>query len=160
MDFGLARMMTSSDSNESSYVNGDLGEIGYVAPEYSSTMVASLKGDVYGFGVVLLELVTGQKPLDISTAEEGFKGNLVDWVNHLSSSGRSKDAVEKAICGKGHDEEISQFLKIACKCVIARPKDRWSMYEAYQSLKNIASEHGLSEQDDEFPLIFGKQGHD
>ncbi|KAJ6965776.1 inactive LRR receptor-like serine/threonine-protein kinase BIR2 [Populus alba x Populus x berolinensis] len=160
MDFGLARMMTSSDSIESSYVNGDLGEIGYVAPEYSSTMVASLKGDVYGFGVVLLELVTGQKPLDISTAEGGFKGNLVDWVNHLSSSGRSKDAVEKAICGKGHDEEISQFLKIACKCVIARPKDRWSMHEAYHSLKNIANERGLSEQDDEFPLIFGKQGHD
>jgi hypothetical protein len=36
------------------------------------------------------------------------------------------------------------------------------MYEAYQSLKIIANEHGLtlSEQDDEFPLIFGKQGHD
>ncbi|CAK7338613.1 unnamed protein product [Dovyalis caffra] len=160
MDFGLARMMTCSDSSESSYVNGDLGELGYVAPEYSSTMVASHKGDVYGFGVVLLELVTGQKPLDISTAEEGFRGNLVDWVSHLSSSGRSKDAVDKAICGKGHDEEIFQLLKIACNCVIARPKDRWSMYKSYQSLKIIACEHGLSEQDDEFPLIFGKQDYD
>ena len=160
MDFGLAKM-TCSDSNESSYVNGDLGEFGYVAPEYSSTMVASLKGDVYGFGVVLLELVTGQKPLDISNAEEGFKGSLVDWVNHLSSSGRSKDAVDKAICGKGHDEGIYQFLKIACNCVIARPKDRWSMYKTYQSLKTIASEHHvLSELDDEFPLIFGKQDYD
>ncbi|KAL3567860.1 hypothetical protein D5086_030511 [Populus alba] len=160
MDFGLAKM-TCSDSNESSYVNGDLGEFGYVAPEYSSTMVASLKGDVYGFGVVLLELVTGQKPLDISNAEEGFKGSLVDWVNHLSSSGRSKDAVDKAICGKGHEEEIYQFLKIACNCVIARPKDRWSMCKAYQSLKTIASEHHvLSELDDEFPLIFGKQDYD
>jgi hypothetical protein len=111
--------------------------------------------------VVLLELVTGQKPLDISNAEEGFKGSLVDWVNHLSSSGRSKDAVDKAICGKGHDEGIYQFLKIACNCVIARPKDRWSMYKTYQSLKTIASEHHvLSELDDEFPLIFGKQDYD
>ncbi|KAB5521108.1 hypothetical protein DKX38_025427 [Salix brachista] len=160
MDFGLARMMTCSDSNESSYVNGDLGEFGYVAPEYSSTMVASLKGDVYGFGVVLLELVTGQKPLGISTAEGGFKGSLADWVNHLSSSGRRKDAVDEAIRGKGHDDEISQFLKIACNCVISRPKDRWSMHEAYQSLKIIANEHGLSEQDDEFPLIFSRQDHD
>lgn len=157
MDFGLARLMTPSDSIESSYVNGDLGEFGYVAPEYSSTMVASLKGDVYGFGVVLLELVTGQKPLEISTAEEGFKGNLVDWVDHLSSSGRSKDAIDKAICGKGHDEEILQFLKIACNCVAARPKDRYSMYKAYQALKNMTNEHGFSEQDDEFPLIFSKQ---
>ncbi|KDP45434.1 hypothetical protein JCGZ_09683 [Jatropha curcas] len=157
MDFGLARLMTSSDSNESSYVNGDLGEFGYVAPEYSSTMVASLKGDVYGFGVVLLELVTGQKPLDISTAEEGFKGNLVDWVNYLSSSGRIKDAIDKTLCGKGNDEEILQFLKIALNCVVARPKDRWSMYRVYQSLKGTGNDLGFPEQDDEFPLIFGKQ---
>ncbi|KAL0450608.1 UNVERIFIED_CONTAM: putative inactive receptor kinase [Sesamum latifolium] len=50
MDFGLARLLTSSESNESSFVYGDLGEIGYVAPEYSSTMVASVKGDSYSFG--------------------------------------------------------------------------------------------------------------
>ncbi|KAF2316204.1 hypothetical protein GH714_041545 [Hevea brasiliensis] len=127
MDFGLARLMNSSDSNESSYVNGDL------------------------------ELVTGQKPLDVSTAEEGFKGNLVDWVNNLVSSGRMKDAIDKTLCGKGHDEEILQFLKIALNCVVARPKDRWSMYRVYQSLKACGDDLGFSEQDDEFPLIFAKQ---
>ncbi|KAH7554022.1 hypothetical protein JRO89_XS12G0097700 [Xanthoceras sorbifolium] len=76
MDFGLARLMTSLE--EGSYVNGDLGELGYIAPKYSSTMVPSPKEDVYELGVVLLELVTGQKPLEISKADEGFKGNLVD----------------------------------------------------------------------------------
>ncbi|XP_050224796.1 inactive LRR receptor-like serine/threonine-protein kinase BIR2 [Mercurialis annua] len=160
MDFGLARLMTSSDSNESSYVNGDLGEFGYVAPEYSSTMVASLKGDVYGFGVVLLELVTGQKPLDITTSEEGFKGNLVDWVNQLSVSGRIKDAIDNRLRGKGNDEEILQFLKIALNCVGARPKDRWSMFRVYQSLKMTGSDLGFSEQDEEFPLIFGMQDNE
>ncbi|KAL5806649.1 hypothetical protein ACOSQ4_029382 [Xanthoceras sorbifolium] len=50
-------------SKMSVYVNGDLDEFGSIAPEYSSTMVPSLKGDVYGLGIVLLELVTGQKPL-------------------------------------------------------------------------------------------------
>lgn len=64
MDFGLARLMTS-DAKESSYVNGELGEFGYVAPEYSSTMVPSLKGDAYSFGVVLLELATGQNLLKL-----------------------------------------------------------------------------------------------
>ncbi|KAL5740126.1 hypothetical protein ACOSQ2_029306 [Xanthoceras sorbifolium] len=104
MDFGLDRLMTSS--YESVYVNGDLGEFGYIAPEYSSTMVPSPKEDVYGLGVVLLELVTGQKPLEISTAEEGFKGNLVDWVNQLSNSDRIKDAIDKALCGNGYNEKI------------------------------------------------------
>ncbi|KAI4351545.1 hypothetical protein L6164_005902 [Bauhinia variegata] len=155
MDFGLARLMTS-DSNESSFVNGDLGELGYIAPEYPSTMVASLKGDAYGFGVVLLELVTGRKPLEVSNGEEEFKGKLVDWVNMLSSSGRIKDCIDKAICGRGHDEEILQFLKVALNCVVSRPKDRWSMYQVYNSLKSMPRGHSFSEHDDEFPLIFGK----
>ncbi|PON46533.1 Tyrosine-protein kinase [Parasponia andersonii] len=156
-DFGLARLVGSRDSNDSSFVNGDLGEFGYVAPEYSSTMVASLKGDVYGFGVVLLELVTGQKPLEVYSGGEGFKGNLVDWVNQLSSSGRSLDAIDNALSGKGHDDEILHFMKVACSCVVSRPKDRPSMYQIYESLKSVADKHGFLEQYDEFPLIFGKQ---
>ena len=154
MDFGLARLM-ASDSN-GSFVNGDLGELGYIAPEYSSTLVASLKGDVYGFGVLLLELVTGRKPLEVSNGEEEFKGNLVDWVNMHSSAGRIKDCIDKAIAGRGHDEEILQFLKIALNCVVNRPKDRWSMYQVYHSLKSLSKDHSFSEHDDEFPLIFGK----
>ena len=63
-------------------------------------MVASLRGDAYGFGAVLLELVTGQKPLEVSNVEDGLKGKLVDWVNELSSSGRIKDAISKELCGK------------------------------------------------------------
>jgi len=157
IDFGLARLMTSDHVNESSFVNGDLGEFGYIAPEYSSTMVASLKGDVYSFGVVLLELATGLKPLDVNNADEGFKGNLVDWVTQLSSAGRMKDAIDKILCGRGNDEEIVQFLKIACHCVNSRPKERWSMFQVYESLKSIAEEHGFSEQYDEFPLLFGRQ---
>ncbi|KAL3376523.1 hypothetical protein AABB24_003120 [Solanum stoloniferum] len=157
MDFGLARLVTPPDAKETSFVNGELGEFGYVAPEYSSTMVASLKGDAYSFGVVLLELATGQRPLEITAADEGFKGNLVDWVNQLSVSGRIKDAIDKHICRKGHDEEIIKFLKIACNCLISRPKERWSMYQVYEVLKSMAEKHGFSEHYDEFPLLFNKQ---
>ncbi|CAA2959985.1 inactive LRR receptor-like serine threonine-kinase BIR2 [Olea europaea subsp. europaea] len=147
MDFGLARLLTSSESDDSSYINGDSDEFGY----------ASLKGDVYGFGVVLLELATGQKALEVSLSGEGFKGSLVDWVNQLLGSARIKDAIDKSLCGKGNDEDIVRFLRIACNCVISRPKDRWSMYQVYESLKSMAEAHGFLEQDDEFPLIFRKQ---
>lgn len=159
-DFGLARLLDSRDSNDSSLANVELGEFGYLAPEYSSTMVASLKGDVYGFGIVLLELVTGQKPLEVSNAEEGFKGTLVDWVNQAISSGKGKDAIDRSICGKGHDDEIMQYLRVACSCVVSRPKERPSMYQVYESLKSMAERHGLSEQYDDFPMIFGKHDPD
>ncbi|WCJ21748.1 Leucine-rich repeat protein kinase family protein [Euphorbia peplus] len=154
-DFGMARLVGSRDSNDSSFVNGDLGEFGYVAPEYSSTLVASLKGDVYSFGVVLLELVTGQKPLEIDGGDEGFKGNLVDWVNHLAITGRSKDTIDQVLCGKGHDDEMMQFLKVAWSCVVSRPKDRPTMHQVYESLKSMAEKHGFVDQHDDFPLISG-----
>ncbi|CAA0823406.1 Leucine-rich repeat protein kinase family protein [Striga hermonthica] len=153
MDFGLARLITSLDSKDSSFRCGDLGEVGYVPPEYSGTMVASLKGDVYSFGVVLLELATGLKPLDVSKVDGLFKGSLVDWFTQVSGSGRIKDTIDRRLVGMGHDEEIVRFLRIACNCVVSRPKDRWSMYQVYEALKGMADEHGLSEHDDEFPLF-------
>lgn len=156
-DFGLARLLDSRDSSDSSFVNGDLGEIGYVAPEQSNTMITSMKGDVYGFGVVLLELVTGRKPLEVTAGGEGYKRNLVDWVSQLLVTGGSKDAIDKTLSGKGHDDEIVQFMRLACTCVASRPKDRPSMYQIYESLRSIGEKHGFSEQYEEFPVIFGKQ---
>ncbi|CAO2839796.1 unnamed protein product [Amaranthus hypochondriacus] len=160
IDFGLARLISDSEShNESSFVNGDLGEFGYIAPEYSSTMMPSLKGDVYAFGVVLLELVTGQKPTEVSAAEEGFKGNLVDWVNQLSNSGRTVDAIDKEIRGKGYDDDILRVFAVASNCIISRPKDRYSMLQVYEALNSLTEDHP-SEQFDDFPLIFGRQDLD
>ncbi|XP_024978427.1 inactive LRR receptor-like serine/threonine-protein kinase BIR2 [Cynara cardunculus var. scolymus] len=157
VDFGLAKLMNTSSNHpgDSSYVNGDLGEFGYVAPEYSTTMVASLKGDTYGFGVVLLELATGQKPADVTGAEEGFKGNLVDWVNQLSGSGQIKNAIDKNLRGRGHDADIVQFLRIAGNCITSNPRSRWSMFQVYEALNTMAQELGLSEHHDEFPLLYG-----
>ena len=82
----------------------------------------------------------------------------MDWVNRPSTSSRIKDAIDNSV--KSHDKEILQFLKIAYKCVVSRPKDKWSTYQIYQSLKNISKDRSLSENYNEFPLLFGQPKND
>lgn len=147
-DFGLARLMNPIDTHLSTFVNGEFGDLGYVAPEYTRTLVATPKGDVFSFGVVLLELVTGERPTFVSTAPESFKGNLVEWISHLSSSSKLHDAIDKSLVGKGADGELFQFLKVACSCVLPAPKERPTMFEVYQLLRAIGERYNFTTDDD------------
>ncbi|CAK9134929.1 unnamed protein product [Ilex paraguariensis] len=147
-DFGLARLMNPVDTHLSTFVNGEFGDLGYVAPEYTRTLLATPKGDVYSFGVVLLELVTGEKPTYVSKAPESFKGNLVEWISQLSSNSKLRDAVDKSLAGKGYDGEVFQVLKVACSCVLPTPKERPTMFEVYQLLRAIGERYNFTADDD------------
>ncbi|XP_016457744.1 probably inactive leucine-rich repeat receptor-like protein kinase At5g48380 [Nicotiana tabacum] len=160
-DFGLARLMNPIDTHLSTFVNGEFGDMGYVAPEYLRTLVATPKGDVYSFGVVLLELVTGERPTYVTKAPESFKGNLVEWITHLSGESMLQDAIDRSLPGKGYDDEVFQVLKVACRCVLSAHKERPSMFEVYQLLRAIGERYNfttendilmLSETDDGFQL--------
>ncbi|XP_050205969.1 probably inactive leucine-rich repeat receptor-like protein kinase At5g48380 [Mercurialis annua] len=147
-DFGLARLMNPIDTHLSTFVNGEFGDLGYVAPEYARTLVATPKGDVYSFGTVLLELVTGEKPTHVSKAPETFKGSLVEWITQLSSTSELHEALDKSLVGKGVDNEIFQFLKVACNCVGANPKERPTMFEIYQLLRAIGERYHFTTEDE------------
>ncbi|KAM5562897.1 putative inactive leucine-rich repeat receptor-like protein kinase [Rosa sericea] len=143
-DFGLARLMNPIDTHLSTFVNGEFGDLGYVAPEYTRTLVATPKGDVYSFGTVLLELVTGERATHISKAPEDFKGNLVEWILQLSSKSQLADAIDKSLMGKGVDEEVFQFLKVACNCVVPTSKERPTMFEVFQLLRAIGQKYNFT----------------
>ncbi|XP_044980447.1 probably inactive leucine-rich repeat receptor-like protein kinase At5g48380 [Hordeum vulgare subsp. vulgare] len=151
-DFGLARLMNPIDTHLSTFVNGEFGDLGYVAPEYTHTLVATPKGDVYSFGVVLLELVTGEEPTRVSKAPENFKGSLVDWITYLSNNSILQDAVDKSLIGKNSDAELLQVLKVACSCVLSAPKERPTMFEVYQLLRAVGEKYHFSAADDELAL--------
>ncbi|KAK6259667.1 hypothetical protein SCA6_014141 [Theobroma cacao] len=147
-DFGLARLMNPIDTHLSTFVNGEFGDLGYVAPEYARTLVATPKGDVYSFGIVLLELVTGERPTHVAKAPDSFKGNLVEWITQLSNDGKLQDAIDTFLVGKGVDNELLQFLKVASNCVLPPPKERPTMFEVYQLLRAIGERYNFTAEDE------------
>ena len=155
-DFGLARLINPVDAHMRTLVNGEYGEPGYVAPEVLRTLVANTKGDVYSFGVILLELVTGQKPLDVEVSVgPEFSGNLVDYVLLLTNTSRVGEGVDQVIRGKGVDDEILEVFQLACSCVLLGAKDRPSMVEVYQVLRAIGEKYNYTDpSDDDLPALF------
>ncbi|KAH7446467.1 hypothetical protein KP509_01G057800 [Ceratopteris richardii] len=152
-DFGLARLMNPVDTHISTFVNGDFGDVGYVAPEYIRTLVATMKGDVYSFGVVLLEIITGQKAMEVS-GEGDFKGNLAEWITYLSTHGQLHDSIDPSLRGKVPEDELFQFLRIGCRCVLpTSPKERPTMFEVFQLLKAIGEKYNLTDQNDQIPIL-------
>ncbi|XP_062105120.1 probably inactive leucine-rich repeat receptor-like protein kinase At5g48380 [Humulus lupulus] len=159
-DFGLARLMNPVDTHLSTFVNGGFGELGYVAPEYLTKLVATPKGDVYSFGVVLLELITGEKATGVVRNSQGggggggggggeFKGSLVEWISQLSSDCALQTAIDKGLVEEGLENEQTQFLKVACNCVLSAPKERPTMFEVYQLLRAIGERYHFSTEGDE-----------
>ncbi|XP_060173751.1 probably inactive leucine-rich repeat receptor-like protein kinase At5g48380 [Lycium barbarum] len=92
--------------------------------EYSG--LGSYKQDIYCFGVVLLELVTGKEPHELTSSR-----NLFDHSPCLLDADRD-------LLGKGVDDLILQFLELACNCVKFFPNERPTLLEVYDTLKNMS----------------------
>jgi len=78
-DFGLAKLMDYKDAQVTTPVSGTMG---HIAPEYHSTGKSSEKTDVFSYGIMLLELVTGQRVLDLTRLANDDNASLLDWVTY------------------------------------------------------------------------------
>ncbi|KAK9042101.1 hypothetical protein V6N11_017180 [Hibiscus sabdariffa] len=122
-DFGLARMMIHKNETVSMVA----GSYGYIAPEYGYTLKVDEKIDIYSFGVVLLELLSGKMPLDPSFGESV---DIVEWTRTKVKKSRGlEEVLDRTIAGQcKHVQEEMQFvLRIALLCTAKLPKDRPSM---------------------------------
>ncbi|CAN0861268.1 MDIS1-interacting receptor like kinase 1 [Linum grandiflorum] len=128
-DFGLARMMLQRNETVSMVA----GSYGYIAPEYGYTLKVDEKIDIYSYGVVLLELVTGKKPLD---PQFGESVDIVEWIRTKIRSNRSLEEVLDESVGncKHVQEEMLLVLRIALLCTAKLPKDRPSMRDVMTML--------------------------
>lgn len=94
-DFGLAKEGPRGDETHVS--TRVMGTYGYCAPDYAMTGQLNFKSDIYSFGVVLLEIVTGRRAIDYT--RPGPEQNLVDWVSIFNSY------VLYLICHLQHDTQ-------------------------------------------------------
>jgi serine/threonine protein kinase len=85
---------------------------------------------MYSFGVVLLELLTGQRPVPISYK---FK-ELVQWVHDMRSQGKQLEVLDPALQGTGYEEQMLKVLEAACKCVNHNPSMRPTIQEVVSCL--------------------------
>ncbi|KAJ1265107.1 hypothetical protein BS78_08G053400 [Paspalum vaginatum] len=127
-DFGLARMLVQTgEPNTMTWV---VGSFGYMAPEYAYTRKVTEKVDVFGFGVVLLELTTGKKATD-----GGDHGSLAEWAAHHYQSGASiPDATDICIRYSGYTDEIDTLFRLGVKCTGNSPSSRPTMEDVLQIL--------------------------
>lgn len=131
-DFGLARLLTKLEKH---VINSRFqSSLGYVAPELAcQSLRVNEKCDVFGFGVLILELVTGRRPVEYG---EDNVVILSDHVRVMLEQGNVLDCVDPSM-GKYPDEEVLPVLKLALVCTSQIPSSRPSMAEVVQILQVI-----------------------
>lgn len=111
----------------------------YVAPEYAMTGHLLVKSDVYSYGVVLLELLTGRKPVDMS--QPPGQENLVAWARPLLSSKDGLETIRDQSLGSDATfDSVAKVAAIASMCVQPEVTHRPFMGEVVQALKLVCSE--------------------
>ncbi|RAL46775.1 hypothetical protein DM860_005054 [Cuscuta australis] len=131
-DFGLAKLLDHTDSHVTTAVRGT---VGHIAPEYLSTGQSSEKTDVFGFGILLLELITGLRAMEYCKAAH-HGGALLDWIKKIHQEKQHLNAlVDKGLGNKYNEIEVDEMVRVALLCTQYVPGHRPKMSEVVRMLE-------------------------
>lgn len=129
-DFGIAKSLCTSKTFTSTYI---MGTIGYIDPEYARTSRLTEKSDVYSYGIVLLELLTGRKAVD----NESNLHHLI-LSKATSNSDSVMETVDPEISATCKDlSEVKKIFQLALLCTKRQPSERPTMHEVVRVLGSI-----------------------
>ncbi|CAO2164232.1 unnamed protein product [Urochloa humidicola] len=149
-DFGLAKLMDYKDTHVTTAVRGT---IGHIAPEYLSTGKSSEKTDVFGYGIMLLELITGQRAFDLARLANDDDVMLLDWVKGLLKEKRLESLVDEDLQHNYIDVEVESLIQVALLCTQSSPMERPKMSEVVRMLEG----DGLAERWEEWQKVEVKE---
>ncbi|WZZ73951.1 hypothetical protein YC2023_085321 [Brassica napus] len=130
-DFGLAKLLDHEESHVTTAVRGT---VGHIAPEYLSTGQSSEKTDVFGFGILLLELITGLRALEFGKAANQ-RGAILDWVKKLQQEKNLEQIIDKDLERSYDRIEVEEIVKVALLCTQYLPIHRPKMSEVVRMLE-------------------------
>lgn len=116
-----------------------VGTVGYAAPEYVQTGRLTAKSDVWSFGVVLYELITGRRAVERNLPKSEQK--LLEWVRpYVSDSKKFHIIVDPRLEGRYSTKSAQKLASLANKCLMKNPKSRPKMSDIVEMLENIIRE--------------------
>ncbi|TVU20515.1 hypothetical protein EJB05_36727, partial [Eragrostis curvula] len=121
-DFGLLKAFKRDGDTHVSTARL-VGTHGYLAPEYATVLQLTEKNDVYSFGIVLLEVITGQPPI----LQHPQATHIVQWVRQRLTQGDIEDVVDKRMQGDYNVNVVWKAVDVALKCTAQEPTQRPTM---------------------------------
>ncbi|KAK1667904.1 hypothetical protein QYE76_056063 [Lolium multiflorum] len=148
-DFGIARMFGGDQTT--AYTAKVIGTYGYMSPEYAMDGVFSMKSDIYSFGVLVLEIITGKKNRGFYNEELDL--NLLGYAWKLWKEGQGVDLLDEAM-GDTIDQSVAlRCVQVALLCVEVHPRNRPLMSSVVMML---SSEDGTLPEPNEPGVNIGK----
>lgn len=142
-DFGLAKLTQDNYTHVSTRV---MGTFGYLAPEYASSGKLTEKSDVFSFGVMLLELITGRRPVDPSGDMED---SLVDWARPICAramqDGNYDELADRLMEDNYVPQEMARMVACAAASIRHSSRRRPKMSQIVRTLEGDASHEDLTD---------------
>ncbi|ONK67150.1 uncharacterized protein A4U43_C06F16490 [Asparagus officinalis] len=143
-DFGLAKIASDTNTHVSTRV---MGTFGYLAPEYASSGKLTDRSDVFSYGVMLLELITGKRPVDSN--HSFMDDSLVDWARPLLTraleEGIHESLVDSKLGNNYNSNEMARMIACAAACVRHSGRRRPRMSQIVRALEGDVSLEDLNE---------------